>query len=122
MAMPTESQHAHRSFSTLIGDLEEGQLHGDLTRAVQEIVAELHNARIESGGEPKASLGVVLNFAFDGDTITVTGTVKTTLPKRRRMRSVFYATEENHLTRRNPRQRDLPFKDVTIPAGAAKAL
>lgn len=103
----------HRAFSTFIGDLEEGRLHAELTSQIRDIVAELHNVLIDQGGKPKAALAIKLNFKLDSGVIEVDAETKATLPKRLRSKSIFYATPSNDLTRRNPKQTELPLRDVS---------
>jgi len=105
-----------RNFGTFVADVEDGELHTELTKAVREIVAELHNVAMDQGGSPKGALSITLGFKLDRGVIEVESAVKTTLPKRRRQRSIFYATADNNLTRRNPRQAELPLRDVNQPA------
>lgn len=105
-----------RTFGTFLGDVEDGELHGELTRAIREIVAELHNVAQDQGGAQKATLALGLVFKLDRGVIEVESTVKTALPKRRRGKSIFYATPDNLLTRRNPRQAELPLRDVNVPS------
>lgn len=103
----------HRAFSTLIAGLEHGSLHEELTRQVTRIVEELHDMRINQGGKPKAMLAIKLNFKLDGEAIEVAAETKTTMPKRIRDKTILYATEDNNLTTKNPRQGDLPLRDVS---------
>jgi len=98
-----------RSFSQLIGALEEGALHHELTQQIQEIVATLNNHRAEYGGEPKGALSIALAFALKGSTIEITGKTTTTLPKASRERTILWTTGDNRLTRQNPKQMGLPF-------------
>lgn len=104
------------SFNTFVSAQEDGQLHGDLTKAVREIVAALNNAVMEHGGVHTASLKVDFAFKIDGGAIEVKADTKATLPKEKRPRTIYWATGDNYLTRRNPKQIDLPFRDVNAPA------
>lgn len=112
----------HRSFSTLLAALEGGATHDDLTRKVQEIVAELHNTRQGQGGKPKASIVLRLDFRLDSDVIECTSDVKSTLPKQVRDKTILYATPDNNLTQRNPRQQRLPFRDANEPDAEARSV
>jgi hypothetical protein len=102
----------HRSFSTLISGLEDGALHDELTDEVRRIVAELHNVRMNQGGKPKASLAIKIEFKLDSDVIEVSAETKAVLPKRVRNKTVLYATQDNNLTARNPKQGELTLRDV----------
>ncbi|MBY0430978.1 MAG: hypothetical protein K2Q10_07265, partial [Rhodospirillales bacterium] len=59
------------AFSTFLQKVEEGQLHADLSRAVEEIVANLNDAYAEARGKPKATLSLKLDFIKDGESIDV---------------------------------------------------
>lgn len=100
------------SFSTFIAAQEDGQLHADLTNAVKEIIAQLNNAVMEHGGVHTAALGLALSFKIDSGMIEVRADVKTKLPKENRQRTVYWSTADNNLTRKNPKQQELPFRDV----------
>jgi hypothetical protein len=104
-----------RSFSAFLGVLEDGAFHADLTRHLQEAVAEMQNAVLDRGGKPRAKLRLDLNLKLEAGIVEVTGDFKVTLPKAERGRTVFWATPENNLSRSNPRQADM-FRDVSGPA------
>jgi len=100
------------SFSTFIASQEDGQLHDDLTNAVQEIIAQLNNAVMEHGGVHTAGIALTLAFKIDGGVIEVKADMKTKLPKENRPRTIYWSTPDNQLTRKNPKQSELPFRDV----------
>lgn len=104
------------SFNTFVSAQEDGQLHSDLTKALREIVAQLNNAVMEHGGVHTASLKLDLSFKIDGGAIECKADTKATLPKEKRPRTIYWATADNYLTRRNPKQLDIPFRDVNAPA------
>jgi hypothetical protein len=112
----------HRSFSTLLTDLEDGALHAELSDQIKDIVAKLHDTAAEQGGKPSAILTIKMGFKLDSGVIEVAADVKATLPKRSRRKSIMYATPDNNLTRRNPRQQELPLRDVNASAGVARAV
>lgn len=119
--MTSPDPEAARSAARIIESLADGETHHELTEAVRDAVARLHDVRAEAGGKPKAKLVLTLDLVLDGDSIDVTGEVKATLPKVKRKRTVFYATPDNLLTRRNPRQAELPLRTVaTGPADAPR--
>ncbi len=101
-----------RSFSTLVAGIDDGALHHELTREVDRIVLALVEAGIEGGGST-ASLSLKLSFKRDGRQIDVSGTVGAAMPTKPRGKSTFWVTADNQLTRRNPRQQDLPFAEMT---------
>ncbi|MTK12679.1 MAG: hypothetical protein F8N39_11520 [Clostridiaceae bacterium] len=112
--MPDERQDPGEilSFSQFVQNLDEGDLHHDLTNEISRIVAELNDARMEGANKPKAEMTIKLGFTLDGQTIDVTGDFATKLPRVKRERSVFWTTEKNRLSRSNPKQQTLPLKTV----------
>lgn len=110
-----------RSFSILLASFEDGQLNGDLTQAVQDMVARLHDVARDRGGSPAGAITIKLGFKLDGGVIETKSDFTVTMPKEIRPKSIFWATPQNNLTRSNPKQRDLPLsrpRDVTTAAPA----
>ena len=104
------------SFSTFIANQEDAQLHSDLTDAMQEIIAQLNNAVMEHGGTHTAALGLVLNFKIDSGAIEIKAEMKTKPPKENRPKTIYWSTPDNFLSRKNPKQAELPFRDVNAPS------
>lgn len=101
-----------RSFTALLGAVEDGQFHADLTDALREIVAELQDSFRDQGGKPKARLDLSFDFRLDGGVIEVNCDLKVKKPRAQRSKSVFWSTPDNLLTRRNPKQQELPLRHV----------
>jgi hypothetical protein len=101
-----------RSFSTFLPLVENGQLHGDLSQELRNLVAELHTAARENAGKAKGKIALTLSFKLEDGIVEVSGDYSVNLPKKARGRSIFWATPDNHLTQQNPCQRDM-FRDVT---------
>lgn len=106
------ADEASRSFASLIATLEDGDLSNDLSDQVREIVAALNDAVANQGGKPKGTLVLKLDFVLDSGVIETKADVKVTKPKQNRRKTVMYATPGNHLSRKNPKQQELPFRDV----------
>jgi hypothetical protein len=106
-----------RSFPSLIATLEDGELSNDLSDQIRDIVARLHDVYMNQGGTPKGSLTLKLDFKLDSGVIETKADVKSTMPKQVRRKTVMYATPGNYLTRRNPKQAELPgvLRDVSAP-------
>lgn len=68
------------------------------------------------------TLTISIGFKLADGIVEVTGDFKTALPKARRGRSVFWATPDNNLTRRNPRQFDLPLRDAASAGSAVRTI
>lgn len=99
---------ASNSFQQFIGVVEDGQLHSDLTNALQRLIADMQTHQINVGGNPKGKLAINFEFKLDqSGVIEVTGNYSTTAPKRVGGRSVFWVTPDGHMTGRNPKQMDM---------------
>lgn len=107
-----------KAFSNFIAMLNDGDLHHDLTSAIENVIAALNDARQNGTSKPKASMTIKLAFCLDGQTVDVSGDFDVKTPKVKRERSVFWTTAANRLSRNNPQQQNLPFRDVTASASA----
>lgn len=103
-----------RSFATFLAEVEDGRLHHDLSEGLVELVTALVDQARTAGGKPRATLQINMAFKIDRDVVEVAGDFKLTKPKAERGRSIFWTTSDNRLSRLNPRQQQLPFRDVAI--------
>jgi predicted extracellular nuclease len=115
---PPAAPPTARSFGVFLGEIEDGRLHGDLTDALRDLVASLHEAQGRAG-KSSGSLTINLAFKMDDGIIEVVADYKAKAPKLARGRTIFWATPDNNLTKRNPAQPDLPFRDVSVPRAAS---
>lgn len=111
-----------RSFGTFIAEVEDGELHSDLTRAMQALIADLHDGRTIGQARASGKLTVTFDFVLADGVVEVRADIVSKTPKRPRGRSIFWVTPENNLSRRNPRQPDLPFRDVNAAAGPTRTI
>lgn len=109
-----------RSFGTFIAEVEDGELHADLSRQLQTLIAELHEGRAVGQARATGKLTVTFDFILADGVVEVRADIVSKTPKRPRGRSIFWVTPENNLSRRNPRQPDLPFRDVNAASGPAR--
>lgn len=107
------SEHDLRNFSQIIGYLEGGQLNQDLTEEIRNVIATLHNEALSRGGKQKGSLTIKLDFLLEEGVIEVRADCSAKLPRHQRGRSMLWATPDNLLTAKNPKQTELNFKDVS---------
>lgn len=114
MSQPNQPQRdpaALYNFSNLLGVVQDGALHSDLSKQLQELIGDLQNEFMNSGGAPKGEIAIKLNFKLEDRVIEVTGDFQVKGPKPVRGRSIFWVTPDNMLTQRNPQQTDM-FRDV----------
>lgn len=97
-----------RTFSAFLIEQRGGSLHGELTERLAEVVS----AALEHGEQGSLVLKVAVKPNKDGITVTVTDEVRCKVPEGDRGAALFYADEAGNLTRRDPRQPELPLKEV----------
>lgn len=102
-----------RNFAALMSDLEDGRLLSELTDAYQDLVADMENTAQAQGGKQTAKITITLDFLRDGGVFEVKADYAVKKPRLKRLRSLFWGTADNFLSRSNPRQLDMPFRDVT---------
>lgn len=109
-AYPAGTLH---NFGQLIAMAEDGALHADLSRELEQIIAAMVQQSRASGGKTSASLSLSLKFTLDNNgEIELSGDYKAVLPKARRGRSILWATRDGRrMTMRNPNQREF-FRDT----------
>ncbi len=113
-----------RPFLDFLREHRNGLTHDELTDSLNELVAAV--AETEKGGKISITFAVKPNG--DG-AVMVLDEVKVTKPKPTKGGSLFFITPENNLTRMDPKQPQLPLRDIgparevqALPASAARAL
>lgn len=109
-----------RTFTQLLHTVQDGDLHVELSDQLKDLVGSLHNVRMESGGKPTGRIALTLDFRLDGDVIEVQADFAVKTPKIARRKTVFWATPENLLTKRNPKQMEMPLRTVGGDEAAVK--
>ena len=104
------------NLATLLDTLEDGQLRVDLEKALAEIIVAMNQKVQDHGGVATAALGIALKFKLDSGAVEVEADFKAKLPEQQRHRTILWTTADNKLTKANPRQQQLPFRDVNKPA------
>ena len=99
-----------KSFSMFLNALENGKTHDDLSKHLQELVADMINHQMTFGNKVvNGSLSIGLDLKLDDGVFTVHNNIKVTKPKRPRGKSIFWATPDNNLIQENPHQRGFDF-------------
>lgn len=106
---PAEAAAHRRPFAAWLTEQRGGSLHGELTEKLADLVA----ACLEHGEGGSLVLTVKVKPNKDGVTVTVTDEVKAKEPEGDRGAALFYADAEGNLSRRDPRQPELPLKDIS---------
>lgn len=98
------------TFTDIIGSLEGGrafdQLNDSLAEVVQAVIAQ------RKPGEITLSVKVNPN----GETaVSIVPVIKVKVPEAARAVTTFFADEHGNLLRRDPRQRELPLREIADP-------
>jgi len=110
-----------RTFGQFVSSLEDGRLDASLADALRDLVADLHERAVNSGGKANGKISLSIDLKMEGGIVEAAADFSVKAPKLKRGRSIFWATPENNLTRRNPSQADLPFRDVNVPSARGLA-
>lgn len=100
-----------RQFADVLRDLSAGQTYDELTAALGEIV-EAVTATRKAG-----SLTLKIDVKPNGEnSVRVVDEIKTKVPQPTRGETLFFTTSSGSLIRNDPRQADLPLRDVKADA------
>lgn len=99
-------------FLPLVAKLQDGALEQDLNEQLSDIVSALTAQAREAGGKPKAKLTLSLVFKLDSGMVEVEANVTVAQPKPVMGKSIFWPTTDHQLSPENPRQHELPLRDV----------
>ncbi len=102
---------AIKNFSTLLVNLEEGQLNNDLSDELENAVRELQEA-IDRGVKRKVVVTVAIELSADRGVIEVSGQYKVKVPPKTRRRTLMFVHAGKYLSRQDDRQGDLPLRTV----------
>lgn len=106
-------------FAAFVQQQRSGGLHGELSDALAELVTAVQET--QRPGTLTLSIKVAANK--DGSTVTVTDKVSTKIPEGDRGAAIFFIEGDGNLVRRDPRQIELPLREVTgKPSGELRDL
>jgi hypothetical protein len=96
-----------RPFLDLLREHRNGLTHDELTEALQEVVAAVAEER------KAGKLVLTINIKPHGDgAVMVMDDVKVTKPRPTKGGALFFVTPENNLARQDPKQPNLPLREV----------
>lgn len=114
MTTKDEKDDGAKSFAVLLPQIDDGALHAEATEELRKLLVTLsttaRNRMLISRGE----MALKMKFAVTpkGE-VTVIGEVTTKAPKGKNPTSTFFLTPGSTLSQRNPRQQELPLRDVS---------
>jgi len=115
MAEQTEAQ---TPFLDMARALEEGEFLGNADNALIELVTKLKNHQQAVGGKASGTLIVTIKMTDDGKVVELIPKIDLRTPTPVRQRSFMYRTKDNTLSRKHPKQMELPLVAAEdAPAG-----
>lgn len=93
-----------RTFSLFLQNLEDGELHHELTDGLDDIIAGLSNYVLDHGGKPKATIDLKIEIQLDGGELRVIPKLAMKKPTPPRRTTTMWATAKNKPTLANPKQ------------------
>lgn len=114
--METALAQQLRSFNIFLAELAEGEVHNDLTEELKKLVIAMRESAMANGGKASGTITLKLGFKIDRGAFVTTPDVSVKLPKRPPYpMSLHWSTPDGTLTRSDPRQQNLAFRDVNVP-------
>ena len=105
-----------KAFSNLLLGWEDGELHTDLSKELQQLNAKLREiAKIR--GKSKGELVLSIKLAVDEyDVVSIDTTYKVKAPQPPRRKTTMWLTPGGNLTPANPRQLEMGLRPVPAPS------
>lgn len=102
-----------KPFTDLLGEIEGGRFHAELTEAVYSVVAAVMETR------KQGSLKLTVKFSPTGKgTVNVDAAFDVSEPEHDRPSTTFFVAKDLSLQRRDPNQPDLPLREVDLPSNS----
>lgn len=110
---PDDGQHV-RPFGEFLQQQRRGALHGELSEALHELLAAVK----DTGKAGALTIQIKVKPAAKGNAeqVLISDLVKTTKPAVERPESIFFLDDAGNLSRSDPRQTELPLREVNRPA------
>ena len=111
------------TFTHFIQVQEDGALHNELSKALQEINARCNQHLMDFGGKPKGKLTITIDFTLEKGVFVIEADHTVKLPKPPRSRSYLWSTADHFFTPANPKQMQMfGVREVTMPAADTRAV
>ena len=103
-----EDKVQRKPFAAFVQEQRNGGLHGELSDALAELVLAVSEHR------KKGTLQLQLTVTPNGDgvTVTIADKIKLAKPEGERGAAIFFVDDHGNLSRRDPRQQELPLRDA----------
>lgn len=97
-----------RPFAAVLQELRRGIAHEELSEALADVVAGV----IEHEKDGTLTLQIKVKAQGDGEAVKLIDKITTSVPRAESKPTVFFADEHGNVSRRNPRQAELPLREV----------
>lgn len=111
-----------RNFSQFLQNVEDGQLHHELTEHLEDIIAALGNYVIDHGGKPKAEIDLKVSIALEDGELRITPALKVKKPLAPRRTTTMWANARNQPTLANPKQTRMFARGLRDDSGPARTV
>jgi hypothetical protein len=109
-----------RDFAEVIGEVAGGELNEELSQTLTKVMDELESRALATQTKAKGKITLVLSFAVEPKgLVSIDGDVTSKTPKPLRQGDHFYLLKGGKLSRKNPRQQELTFRDAADDGGKA---
>jgi len=98
--------------SQLIATIEEGQFNADLSRSIEDLARDL-NEFVLNGTKGTGTIDIKIKLAADKGVLEVMADFKIKSPPVPRRRTIMHIAGGKFLSRRDPRQPELPLRTVS---------
>lgn len=112
---PPTSEQPPRPFTQFLQEQRNGSLHSELSEKLQELV----QAVMEHDKGGSLTLVIKIKPAGNGINLVLSDDVQCKPPQPERPVALFYADDDGNLSRRDPRQPELPLRDINDSARKA---
>lgn len=114
---PKAEDEGPRSFAVFLTHLSEGEAERELSRQMQALMKQMRDEAIARNGKIKGALAVNFKFIIPPTgPVAVTYDVTSKAPKRVTSEGYFWLTKGGNLTHKNPKQEELPLREVSEPS------
>lgn len=104
-----------RTFAIFLSDLADGRVHSELTEGLRDLVMTMMESASTNGGKSSGSISLNLGLKYDRGAFIPNAEVKVKKPKTSYPLSIFWPTADGMLSRQDPRQQNLPLREVKEP-------
>lgn len=117
----SKNDDSPRSFSHFFGMLDDEQAHATASEDLHDLMKVMRDEASARQGSVGGSLTIRIDFKVDETgTVETRYDVKTKEPKRKSSKSIFWLTKNANLTVSNPRQQELPLRQVSAQGAALR--